>query len=180
MWLGFDLGTQSVRAIAVSQSGEVLGQSSQPLKSRRHGARQEQHPEDWWRAVVHASRVVLAGLRTSLIRGLAVAGTSGTILVYNQTGEALTSALMYDDTRATEEAQQANQIGGAVWDSLGYRMLASWALPKLLWLLREHRDAILHARLVHQADFVNRRFAGCEVASDSSNALKTGYDLIHE
>jgi sugar (pentulose or hexulose) kinase len=87
---------------------------------------------------------------------------------------------MYDDTRATEEAQQANKIGGGVWDSLGYRMQASWALPKLLWLLHDHRDAILHARLVHQADFINRRFAGCEVASDSSNALKTGYDLIHE
>jgi hypothetical protein len=26
-----------------------------------------------------------------------------------------------------------------IWASLGYRMQPSWALPKLLWLLREHR-----------------------------------------
>src|SRR5271169_4433670 len=180
MWLGFDLGTQSVHAMAVSQSGEVLRQSSQPLNSRRHGVRHEQNPEDWWRAVVRVSRAVLADLPASPIRGLAVAGTSGTILLCDRAGNVLTSGLMYDDVRATDEAQQINEIGDTVWDSLGYRMQPSWALPKLLWLLRQHRDPMFHARLSHQADFINRRFAGCEVASDSSNALKTGYDLINE
>ena len=180
MWLGFDLGTQSVRAMAVSESGEVLRQSSQLLNSRRHGVRHEQNPEDWWRAVVRVSRAVLADLPASPIRGLAVAGTSGTILLCDRAGNVVTSGLMYDDVRATDEAQQINEIGDTVWDSLGYRMQPSWALPKLLWLLRQHRDPMFHARLSHQADFINRRFAGCEVASDSSNALKTGYDLINE
>jgi len=87
---------------------------------------------------------------------------------------------MYDDARAAEEARRANEVGAAIWDSLGHRMQPSWALPKLLWLLRKHPDVIFHARLAHQVDFINRRFAGCEVASDSSNALKTGYDLINE
>jgi D-ribulokinase len=180
LWLGFDLGTQSARATAVSESGEVLGQSSQPLNSRRDGMRHEQNPEDWWRAVVRVSRAVLTDLPASRIRGLAVAGTSGTILLCDRAGNALTSGLMYDDVRATAQAQQVNEIGDTVWDSLGYRMQPSWALPKLLWLLRQHRDLIFHARLAHQNDFINRRFAGGEVASDSSNALKTGYDLINE
>ena len=180
MWLGFDLGTQSVRVMAVSESGEVLGQSSQPLTSRRDGFRHEQDPEDWWRAVVCACRAVLADAPTSAIRGLAVAGTSGTILLCDSSGNALTSGLMYDDARAAEEARRANEVGAAIWDSMGYRMQPSWALPKLLWLLRKHPDVIFHARLAHQVDFINRRFAGCEVASDSSNALKTGYDLINE
>jgi D-ribulokinase len=180
MWLGFDLGTQSVRAMAVSESGEVLGQSSQPLTSRCDGVRHEQDPEDWWRAVVCVSRAILADLPASPIRGLAVAGTSGTILLCDRAGKVLTPGIMYDDLRATDETQQINEIGDAVWDSLGYRMQPSWALPKLLWLLHQHRDLIFHARLAHQADFINRRFAGCEVASDSSNALKTGYDLIKE
>ena len=180
MWLGFDLGTQSVRAVAVSETGHVLGQGSQPLTGRRDGFRHEQDPEDWWRAVVCASRAVLADAPTSAIRGLAVAGTSGTILLCDRSGNALTSGLMYDDARAAEEARRANEVGAAIWDSLGHRMQPSWALPKLLWLLRKHPDVIFHARLAHQVDFINRRFAGCEVASDSSNALKTGYDLINE
>src|SRR5271167_2997654 len=81
MWLGFDLGTQSVRAMAVSEMGHVLGQSSQPLTSRREGPRHEQDPEEWWRAVVNASRATLADLPASSVRGLAVDGTSGTLLL---------------------------------------------------------------------------------------------------
>src|SRR5947207_6938162 len=34
-WLGLDLGTQSVRAMVVSTTGEVLGSGSHPLRSHR-------------------------------------------------------------------------------------------------------------------------------------------------
>ncbi len=180
IWLGLDLGTQSVRAVAVSETGHVFGQGSYPLTSRRDGPRHEQDPEEWWKAVVSASRAALADLPAASIRGLAVDGTSGTILLVDRSGRALTPGLMYDDTRATEEACRANEAGGAIWPSLGYRMQPSWALPKLLWLLREHRDVMPRARLAHQTDFINHRLAGREVPSDSSNALKTGYDLVRE
>jgi D-ribulokinase len=180
IWLGFDLGTQSVRAVALSQTGQVLGQGSHPLTSRRDGPRHEQDPEEWWRAVGFASRAALADLPASCIRGVAIDGTSGTILLVDRSGKALTSGLMYDDTRALDETCRVNEAGAAVWTALGYRIQPSWALPKLLWLLREHRSVIPGARLAHQADFINCRLAGHEVSSDSSNALKTGYDLVHE
>ena len=45
-WLGLDLGTQSVRAIVVSGTGETLGVGSHKLTSRRDGPRHEQDPED--------------------------------------------------------------------------------------------------------------------------------------
>ena len=180
VWLGIDLGTQSVRAVAVSETGSVLGQSSQPLTSRRDGLRHEQDPEEWWRATISACRGALANLHSRRIAGLAVDGTSGTILLTNSSGDALTLGLMYDDLRARKEAHSVSEAGRAIWAALGYQMQPSWALPKLLWLLREHRSSVPGARLTHQADFINRRLAGCEVPSDSSNALKTGYDLINE
>ncbi|MGA8619025.1 MAG: FGGY family carbohydrate kinase [Candidatus Sulfotelmatobacter sp.] len=37
---------------------------------------------------------------------------------------------------------------------------------------------VASARLAHQADFITFRLAGHDVGSDSSNSLKTGYDLI--
>ena len=180
IWLGLDLGTQSVRAVALSEGGDVLGQSSHPLTSRRDGPRHEQDPEEWWRAIVHVCRAALAGLGAASVQALAVDGTSGTVLLVDRSGKALTPGLMYDDTRAKDEARRTNEAGAAVWASLGYRMQPSWALPKLLWLLREYPSLIPGARLAHQNDFINRRFAGHEVPSDSSNALKTGYDLIRE
>jgi D-ribulokinase len=180
VWLGIDVGTQSARALAVSDTGRVLGQGSHPLVIRRDGSRHEQDPEDWWRGVVSACRVALASLPTSAIRGVAVDATSGTILLVNNWSKAITPALMYDDTRAAEEPTLVNEIGAATWAELGYQMQPSWALPKLLWLLRHHRSVIHGSRLAHQADFINRRLAGHEIPSDSSNALKTGYDLIRE
>jgi D-ribulokinase len=180
VWLGLDIGTQSVRALAVSDTGRVLGKGSHPLVSQRDGPRHDQDPEHWWRAVVSACCAALATLPAFAIRGVAVDATSGTILLVDNCGNAITPALMYDDMRAVEEASLVDEVGAATWVSLGYHMQPSWALPKLLWLLRHHRGVIPGARLAHQADFINRRLAGQEISSDSSNALKTGYDLVRE
>src|SRR5262245_36512048 len=88
---------------------------------------------------------------------------------------------MYDDTRALEETKRANDAGAAVWATLGYnRMQAPWGLPKLLWLLDRHPGLPAGTRAAHQADFINRRLVGGEVPTDTSNALKSGVDLISE
>lgn len=186
IWLGLDVGTQSVRAIAVSGTGEVLGANSQPLMSQRNGARHEQKAGDWWHAVSTACRVALANLPVEAIRGVAVDSTSGTILLVDHLGRPLTPALMHDDNRAIKEARLVNEVGAAVWATLGYQMQPSWALPKLLWILRTYRAEIapLHTMLrrgvkvSHQTDFINRQLIGHEVPTDTSSALKLGYDLI--
>ncbi|MEV4470994.1 FGGY family carbohydrate kinase [Nonomuraea sp. NPDC049504] len=177
VWIGIDLGTQSVRALAVAGDGRVLGTGSRPLTSHRDGPRHEQDPEQWWRELAAATREALRGVPAGeRVEGVAVDATSGTILLTDAEGRAVTPALMYDDRRA--DATRANEAGAAVWERLGYRrMQPNWALPKLLWLLR---DAPPGARAAHQSDFVNRRLVGHEVATDLSNALKTGVDLIDE
>lgn len=180
IWLGLDLGTQSARAVAVSANGAILAGASRPLTSHRDGPRHEQDPGQWWDALALACRETLAGLKRQPIGGLALCGTSGTVLLVDSAGEPVSPALMYDDSRAVDDARRANEAGAAVWDSLGYRMQPSWALPKLLWLLREHGEDARGARLAHQVDFVTRRLIGREVPADGSHALKTGYDLLHD
>jgi sugar (pentulose or hexulose) kinase len=181
IWLGLDLGTQSVRAMAVSASGVVLGSGSHPLTSHRDGPLHEQNPEDWWNAIAAACRAAVADVTPETIRGVAVDGTSGTILLVDRSGKPLTPGLMYDDTRAVEEARQVNNAGAAIWASLGYyRMQPSWALPKLLWLVRAYPNLIPAARLAHQTDFINWQLIGHEIPTDMSTVLKTGYDLIKE
>jgi sugar (pentulose or hexulose) kinase len=178
--LGIDLGTQSVRVLAVSATGEVLGSGVQRLTSQKNGVRHEQNPEEWWQGVAHACRQAIKGLPSDALQAIAVDGTSGTILLVDQAGQPLTPGLMYDDGRAIAEAQHINEVGAEVWQQLGYsRMQASWALPKLLWLLQQQDDFTSGARLAHQTDFINRRLVGREVPSDTSSALKTGYDLFH-
>jgi sugar (pentulose or hexulose) kinase len=179
-WLGLDLGTQSVRALVASSDGEVLGCGACALTSHRDGPRHEQDPDQWWSALAAACQIALDGLPADAVGALAVCGTSGTVLLTDGRGDALSPGLMYDDARAGEDAERANEAGAEVWQSLGYRMQPSWGLPKLLWLLREHGDAARDVRLAHQVDFVTRRLIGSEAAADSSHALKTGYDLLHD
>lgn len=186
IWLGLDVGTQSVRAIAVSATGEVLGANSQHFTSRRDGPRHEQNPDDWWQALTVACRAAVVDLPTQAIRGVAVDSTSGTMLLVDRAGRPLTPGLMHDDNRAIEEARRANEVGASVWATLGYHMQPSWALPKLLWVLREYHDMLapLHTKiqegvkLSHQTDYINRHLIGGEVPTDTSSALKTGYDLL--
>jgi D-ribulokinase len=181
-WLGLDLGTQSVRAMVVSETGKILAAGSHKLTSYREGPRHEQNPEEWWHALTTACQMAFAEMpKNFAVQGVAVDGTSGTILLVDSAGRPLTQGLMYDDNRAVEETKRVNEIGAPTWATLGYnRMQVSWALPKLLWLLGRQRSLPSGARLAHQTDFINRRLVGSEIATDTSNALKTGVDLIHE
>lgn len=178
VYLGIDLGTQSVRLMAVTAGGEIAACASHPLTSMRDGARHEQDPEEWWRAVVHCARSVTGQLGSSRqLDGVAVDATSGTILLMDDRLRPLTPGLMYDDGRAVMQAARVNRTGSALWRELSYRMQPSWALPKLVWLA-DNGFPTQHASLAHQNDFINMRLAGGRVPSDFSNALKTGADLI--
>jgi sugar (pentulose or hexulose) kinase len=181
VWVGLDLGTQSARAVALTGGGELVGAGSRPLTSRREGPRHEQDPGQWWGAIAGAAAEALRDVPAGAIRGVAVDATSGTVLLTDDTGTALTPGLMYDDTRAAAEVDRVNEVGEAVWAELGYRrMQASWALPKLVWLLQEHRTILGGVRLAHQNDVVNARLVGRAVAADLSNGLKSGAHLIDE
>ncbi|MFF7866266.1 FGGY-family carbohydrate kinase [Streptomyces qaidamensis] len=167
-WLGVDLGTQSVRVLLVTADGTVLGSGSAPLTGRRDGVRHEQDPLRWWAALCEASRTALGSAPPGPpVGGLAVCGTSGTVLLTDGSGRPVSPALMYDDGRAKAQAARAREAGLAVQDT--------WALPKALWLLGEYGGTPL--RLTHQPDLIVGRLTGEPPPADSSHALKTGYDL---
>ncbi|MEV0909563.1 FGGY-family carbohydrate kinase [Streptomyces hokutonensis] len=163
-WLGIDLGTQSVRAMVVSADGAVLGAGTAPLAGRRDGVRHEQDPGEWWEAVCVASGAALTGRSRLRLGGLAVCGTSGTVLLTDGDGRPLTPGVMYDDGRAVAEAARVG-------------MQTSWALPKALWLLEAYGGGLV----THQPDVITARLTGRgTVPTDSSHALKTGYDVERE
>jgi sugar (pentulose or hexulose) kinase len=171
VWLGLDLGTQSVRALAVTDDGERLAAASRPLHSHRDGPRHEQNPESWWSACVAVLREVTAGLGGRPIAGLAACATSGTVLLTGAGGTPLTPGLMYDDARATEIPGLLERLRDA-----GHTPQASWAVAKLAWL-RATGNWPADARVTHQGDLINRRLTGHDVATDSAQALKSGVDL---
>jgi sugar (pentulose or hexulose) kinase len=183
VWAGVDVGTQSLRVQLVDASGATVGAGAGPLQSRRDAGRHEQDPEQWWRVLGEAFRHALAGLSADRVGAVAICSTSGTFLLADEAGRPRTPALMYDDARAGAEATEVAAVGASEWRALGYPMQRAWALPKLLWLMRNgspdlQADARTGSlRLRHSADFLAERLVGTRVATDWSHALKTGYDL---
>ena len=180
IWVGIDLGTQSARAVAVGATGTVLSAAARPLTSRRDGNRHEQDPHEWWANVADALAEMVRGLpdgAAASIAGVAVDGTSGTVLLTDPDGTPRTPGLMYDDSRAGALAAEAQEAGDALWNRLRYRIQPMWALPKLLWW-RDEGMLRAGARLAHQPDVITANLVGRPVATDTSHALKTGYDLI--
>ncbi|MGH3449125.1 MAG: FGGY-family carbohydrate kinase [Haloechinothrix sp.] len=180
VWLGIDVGTQSVRCLATERDGNPAGSGSDKLSSRRDGGRHEQDPAAWWRALAVACRAAMASVGQRPVLGLALCATSGTILLTDRDGHPVSAGLMYDDTRATDEAALSVDAGSALWARLGYRPQPSWALPKLLWLLKHTPQLPTGVQLRHQADYLTGLLTAHPTAADSSHALKTGYDLDEE
>lgn len=180
IWLGIDLGTQSVRAAAVDSTGNVLASASEKLTSTRDGARHEQDPRQWWSATVACCRAVTSQLAGRNVTALAIDATSGTILLIDEALQPLTNGLMYDDGRAELESKHINEAGAAFWREMGYSTQRSWALPKLLWLQRNEPTLFARGTLAHQNDFIHAKLAGKVLATDASHSLKTGYDTARE
>jgi len=189
LFIGIDLGTGGARAVAATATGHVLAQAAAALPPSPPCAVAEGHEQEplvWWQTLCAATGQLMADLRQSgvadeALRGAAVDGTSGTLICVDAKGRAVRPGLMYNDGRATAEADHLNEIAGAFCDKLGYRFASSYALAKLLWV-RDHEPQSWNRTAValHQADYAVGQLTGRFDISDYSNALKTGYDLVDE
>lgn len=184
LWVGIDFGTQSVRTLIVDDRGVAQAVGAAPLRSRRtSGRRHEQNPDQWWEAVGVASRQAITilpdRLATMPFGALSVCSTSGTVLLTDRAGSPMSPALMYDDSRAVDELAKIRQhAGGPVAAS---NVQLSWALPKMSWLVRRYeRGDGASTYVAHSADFITAKLSGHPVKTDTSHALKSGYDVIHD
>ncbi len=176
-FLGIDCGTSAVRAAVVRDDGRLLGQGRQRLAGDvRTGNRHEQDPGAWWPAVVAAVRQALAGTPGigDEVVAVAVAATSGTLLVLDRQRRPVGPALMYDDQRA---ASRPAGPADPAWAAAGNRPQPSWALPRARWLV-EHGAVPAGGRLVHQGDHLTATLTAGPLVTDTGQALKTGVDLL--
>lgn len=172
-WLGVDIGTKGVRAELVDGAGALLGRGAAALISDvRAGSVHEQDPAEWWSGACAAMRAATAAHRGP-IGGLSIDSTSGTFVVQDPAGLPAGAGILYDDRRGAATVARVQEIGLARWSRLGYRMQATWALPKIVAL-----GVPPGHRVAHQADHVGARLAGHPVATDTSHALKSGFDLL--
>ena len=182
--VGIDLGTQGVRAIAVSVKGDVYAQVSLEMPVNIASLPEgwhEQNPNSWWETVCSALRQLLNLIPEGIqVVGLAVDSTSGSLVVIDSQGNPLYPAIMYNDTRSSAYIQEIRNASGDIEKRLGYAFSSSFALPKIVWFQRECPKLFSKAaHFLSATDFIVGRLTGEFGVSDYSNVLKTGFDLIN-
>ncbi len=172
IYIGIDMGTGGCRMVAINKAGEILAQAATPLPIPMKNDNQiTQDANLWWKAVSAGLTNLFQEIPAAKVRTIAVAGTSGTLLLCDKKGTPIIPAMMYNDNRATDQADTIVEIADANSGAQG----ATSSLAKLLWLHEKGIDKRA-AHALHQADWIVGKLTGMWGHSDYNNCLKLGYD----
>ncbi|EBA13996.1 FGGY-family carbohydrate kinase [Roseobacter sp. CCS2] len=171
--LGIDVGTSGVRTAVIDAGGRVL--------STVKTTHLPQKPNDidaskWWTTVqdcITAQGKALkdAGYSLLEVSRIGVDGTSGTMVLTDDTLHPVTPALMYNSAGFTAEAADIAKHAPATHITKG----SNSALARALRLQTFDADSQA-THLLHQADFIIAHLRGQGGVSDENNTLKLGYD----
>ncbi|WP_119391204.1 FGGY-family carbohydrate kinase [Taklimakanibacter lacteus] len=181
-YLTADGGTESLRARIYDLDGVCLGSKAVPYETRFFpGARAEQNPEDWWQALIAATRGAIAEARidAAQIEAMAYATTCCTVVALDKNGQALRPALLWMDVRAHEEADAVLATGDARLAINGAGrgpVSAEWMIPKALWLKRHEPEVFAAAETICEyQDYLTFRLTGERCASLDNVGLRWHY-----
>ncbi len=187
--LACDLGTGGLKGSVFAPDGSVLAQAMGQYRTLYPGdARHEQRPDDWWQALVSATRALLeggeaAGFAARDIRAISLSGHSlGCVPVDAQGGLLQDSTPIWSDGRAQREAE--GFFGGFDENARYMRTGNGFPAPlytlfKILWLRENLPDVFARTRrILGTKDYLNFRMTG-RMATDPSYASGSGaYDLM--
>lgn len=174
MYLGIDLGTSGVKAILLSEEGQVVASHSEALTlSRPHPLWSEQNPADWWSAT---EKAVLALSQLHALKKVKAVGITGQMhgaTVLDAQQNVLRPAILWNDGRSFSQCQQ---LEAAVPDSreiTGNLMMPGFTAPKLQWL-RENEPELFAKidKVLLPKDYLRWLMTGV-FASDMSDAAGT-------
>ncbi len=165
-YLGLDFGTSGARACVIGDDKSIVWEQRVAYPDPA-----EQTPLDW-RTALHTLLSALPKDIAAQLHGLAIDGTSGTVLLCDAELEPVSPALLYHDDRAQPQAEQLKSIAPE-----GHVVCtATSGLAKFLSLTQQNDNASA-AYFLHQADWLTALLSGKPGISDYHNALKTGYDV---
>ncbi len=173
-FIGIDVGTSGVKALAIDGAGTVHARAerSYPLSTPEPGWA-EQDPIRWWEATESALAELRAGAGKPA--GIGLSGQMHGLVALDASDRVLRPAILWNDQRTGAEcAEIEHTIGLQQLISLtGNRALTGFTAPKLLWVRRHEPDVYAQiARIELPKDYVRLRLCG-EHATDVSDASGT-------
>ena len=174
MYIGIDLGTSGVKAILLSEKGEVLATQTEKLHvSRPHPLWSEQDPEQWWQATDRA--LIALGEQHSLqdVKALGIAGQMHGATLLDNAQRVLRPAILWNDGRCAEECAILEERVPTSREITGNLMMPGFTAPKLLWVQRHEPEIFRQVdKVLLPKDYLRFRMTGV-FASDMSDAAGT-------
>ena len=144
--VGLDVGTSSVKGLAIDEDGAVVGVAERgyPLSMPRPGW-SEQNPEDWWRGAAE----VLEELDAASAAGIGLSGQMHGLVALDQSDRPLRPAILWNDGRTQAQCDEIEERIGfeRLVELTGNRALAGFTAPKLLWMAENEPE--LYDRIAH-------------------------------
>ncbi len=153
--LGVDLGTTEVKVGLVTLDGRLLGLARAGYRTETDAAtgRAEQDPAAWWGALTTAVRYLTASARADIL-AISIDGHGPTLVAVDEYGRATRPAIIWQDSRATDEAADLSRGTGLEGWSLA-------GLPAALWVERHEPDVASATRWYMATwDFLALRLTG--------------------
>src|SRR5207253_5813796 len=179
LFLGIDVGTQSLRAALVDPAGNSRAFAVHPIETLHHQPGwAEQDARQWWRAACSATRGALAkaNVQPEQIAGIGLDCTACTVLACMADGTPLRDALLWMDQRAFREAEQISAVNDPTLRYVSGAVSPEWMLPKALWLKRHEPACYDRAeRIVECTDWFMFRLTGEWTLSLNNITVKWNY-----
>jgi FGGY-family pentulose kinase len=176
LFLGLDLGTQSVRAALYDADGTCRGYATAPLETTHpKPGWAEQDADEWWRAACRAVPGALAAAKAPPddVAGVGLDGTACTVIACALDGTLLRRALLWMDQRSFREAAEISATNDPSLRYVSGVVSPEWMLPKALWLKRNEPAVYAKAgRVVECVDWMMHRLTGTWTLSLNNVAVK--------
>ncbi|MCC6725372.1 MAG: gluconokinase, partial [Saprospiraceae bacterium] len=175
-FIGLDIGTSSVKAVAFDSNGQIMGEASRayPTMSPRPGW-QVQEPEQIVRATLFVLRKLVSAMAAPPV-SIGLSAAMHSLIAINHKGQPLTPSIIWSDNRAADIAAQlkGTPLGKDIYRHTGTPIHPMSPLPKIAWL-RQNEPAIFQKtfKFLGIKEFLVSRLFG-EYLTDQSMASATG------
>lgn len=175
IYLGIDLGTSSVKILAINNSNEIIGEITKeyPVEFPQDKWAQ-QNPEDWWTQTAAGIRELIhtAGISSGEVRSIGFSGQMHGLVALGDEDEVLTPAILWCDQRTQEECDEITAFFGQ--DKLsaytGNKALTGFTAPKILWVKKNLPEVFSKIRhILLPKDYIRLKLTG-DYATDVSDA----------
>lgn len=175
-YIGLDLGTSMLKAIAIDDSGKTLAKAAKeiPLISHATGWA-EQSCERWWSSALEVLHLIGTKIDVKRVKGIGLSGQMHGLVLYGADNSVLRRAIVWMDKRSQAEAEAIlERIGrNRLYSITGNPIFTGFLFPSLLWV-KKHEPEIFKktVRVSSPKDYIAYRLTG-NLRTEPTDALAT-------